>query len=370
MLDGKKLFLKDKSKIFLGYMVKVIIAIVAALIISGIFILFIGVNPFYAFEMLFIGVFGRLFGFGEMLAKATPLLLVGLGVAIAFKGGLTNLGGDGQFLVGAVLATMVGTEIVGLPVPIHMILIVIAGALGGAIWGGIAGFLKAKLNTNEVIMTIMMNYIAIYLFSFLIDNPLRDPSGVLPQSKSIPAVLQIPKLLTGTRANIGILFAIVAVILVYYFINKTVFGYKIRAIGISPKASVYAGINSFRQTVLIMMLSGAFAGVAGMVQVYAIHFRLLDGIAGGVGFSAIVVALLGRLNPFGILLASLFIGGLLAGANSMQATTGVPASIVGIIQAIVILFIIVNQNSKSKILPRLFVRKEFVENESEVVKDE
>ncbi|KAF0092508.1 MAG: simple sugar transport system permease protein [Fusobacteria bacterium] len=365
MINIKKLMLKFKSEALINNLFNITIAIVVALIISGIFILFMGVNPFYAFEMLFYGVFGSVFGIGEMLAKATPLLLVGLGVSIAFKGGMTNLGGDGQFLVGAILATIAGTNIVGLPTPIHMILIVIVAALGGAIWGGIAGFLKAKYNTNEVIMTIMMNYIALYIFSYLIESPLRDPSGVLPQSKSIPIPLQIPKLLTGTRAHIGIIFALILVIIVYLLVNKTMFGYKVKVIGISPKAAVYAGINTFRQTILIMAVSGAFAGIAGMVQVYAIHFRLLDGIAGGFGFSAIVVALLGRLNAYGILIASLFVGALLAGANSMQVSSGVPASIVGITQAVVILLILINQNSKSKFLNKLFSKKE-----REVVQDE
>lgn len=364
MINKDKL-LNNKSKYVISNMLNILSAIIAALIISGIFILFIGVNPFHAFGMLLQGVFGKFFGFGEMLAKATPLLIVGLGVSIAFKGGMSNLGGDGQFLVGAVFATMVGTQIHGLPVPIHMILIVAAAAIGGGLWGGLAGYLKARFNTNEVIMTIMLNYIALYIFSYLIEKPLRDPVGVLPQSRSIPITLQIPKLMTGTRAHIGFLFALAAVFLVYFFINKTVAGYKIRAIGISPKATVYAGVNSFRQTIYIMAISGAFAGIAGMVQVYAIHFRLLDGIAGGFGFSAIVVALLGRLNPFGMLLASIFIGGLLAGANSMQVTTGVPASIVGIIQGIVILFILINQSSKKNIFSKWLKC-----DEREVAKDE
>ncbi len=345
--------IKNKSQIIENtwYNVKKIsIAIIIGAIISGVFIYMIGVNPIEAYGFLIKGIFTRRYGVGEMLVKATPLIFIALGFSISFKAGLTNLGGDGQLIIGALFAILAGTSISGIPVFFHLLLIGSVAMIAGGIWGGIAGFFKAKFNTNEVIMTIMMNYVAAYLVSFLIERPLRDKSAVLPQSEMVPAHLELAKVLEGTRAHIGIIIAIIFAVLVYIFIKKTDFGYRIRAIGFSPPAARYAGINISRQIILSMGLSGALAGLAGMTLVYGTTFRVLDGMAGGMGFTAIVVAILGRTNPFGIILAALLIGGLSAGGNSMQVQIGVPAAIIQILQGLIIFFIVIGYSDKKSII--------------------
>ena len=328
--------------------VTILLSILAAFLITGFFIKTIGASPLQAFLALISGIFGRIYGIGEMLVKATPLLIIGLGVAIAFKAGLTNLGGDGQFYMGALAAVWVGTTFSGIPVFIHIVLIIISAAIAGAIWGGIAGFLKAKLNTNEIIMTIMMNYVATYFVSYLVHNPLKDPNGFLPQTRQIASQLQLPQIIPNTRSNLGILIGLVLAVVVYILLSKTIWGYRIRAVGFSKKASVYAGINTGLYTTAVMAVSGAFAGVAGMVEVYGIHYRVLDGISPDYGFTAMVVALLGRLHPAGIIIASLFMGSLLVGANSMQVSMKVPSSIVYITQSLVILLIIIGRSLEGK----------------------
>ena len=327
----------------------IILAIILAFIVSGIFIAFFGANPFLAFYSMGKGVFGRVNGIAEMMVKATPLLIIALGVAIAFKGGLINLGGDGQFHMGALAATWVATTFIGIPLVLHIILILLSAAMAGGIWGGIAGFLKAKLGTNEVIMTIMMNFVALYFMSYLVYGPLKEPGAFIPQSKLIASSLRLFPIIPNTRAHFGIVIAIVLAVVAFIFISKTVWGYRINAVGYSPKAANYAGINTKFYTTLILALSGAFAGLAGMVEVFGIHFRLLDGINPSFGFTAIVVALLGRLHPLGIIIASLFMGALTVGANSMQVTMEVPVSIFYIIQSLVILFMLIGFSLKPKL---------------------
>lgn len=344
---------KESSSLFKYYVKKlqvdfiiIFLAIAVAFAVSGIFIEILGANFLSAFYAMLHGVFGRIYGIGEVLVKATPLILVALGVAIGFKGGLTNLGGDGQFYMGALAAVWVGITFQGIPSALHLALIIAAAAFAGAIWGGVAGFLKARLNSNEVIMTIMMNYIATYFVSFLVHGPLKEPGGYIPQTKQIAKALHLFPIIPRTRAHYGIVIALIAVVLVYVILSKTIWGYRIKAVGLAPKASIYAGINTGIYTTVTLALSGAFAGIAGMVEVYGIHFRLLDGISPGFGFTAIVVALLGKLNPFGIVLASLFIGILTVGANSMQVTMEVPVSIVYITESLVILFMLLGYGIK------------------------
>lgn len=350
LLTMKKYWQRIQAEVLI-----IIIAILVSFVITGIFISAVAANPLQAIHSFLRGIFGRIYGIGEILVKATPLLLIGLGVSIAFKGGLTNLGGDGQFYMGALAATWVGVTFSGIPTFIHMLLIIISAIIAGAFWGGIVGFLKAKLNINEVIMTIMMNYVSMYFVSFLNHGPLKDPNGYLPQTRQLAKNLRFIQIIPNTRAHFGILLGLVAAVFIYIFLSKTILGYRIKAVGISKKASIYAGINTDLYTIMIMALSGAFAGVAGMVEVYGIHYRLLDGISPDYGFSAVVVALLGKLHPIGILIASMFMGSLLVGANSMQVSMKIPVSIVYITQSLVILFMLIGRNLEidwpKKLLP-------------------
>ncbi len=323
-------------------------SLLISLAICALFLRFAGSNPITAYKALFMGVFGSVYGIGEALAKAVPLILIGIGVAIGFRGGLTNLGGDGQFYWGAIASIYIAIIGHGLPLPLLAILSWLGGCIAGGLWGALAGFLKAYLNANEVITTIMLNYIATLFISFLVHGPLKEPGGYIPQTQPVPSALHLPQIISGTRAHAGLLVAIIALVIYYVFIWKTVYGYRLKATGFSSKGARYAGINTQGYNILTLFLSGAFAGLAGVVEVYGIHYRVLEGISPGYGFTAVVVALLGRFHPIGILLAALLLAALTVGSNFMQVAMGVPVSLVQIIQSLIIVFVLWGESSKRR----------------------
>ncbi len=337
MPDNKS---KTQSKL-LANVLMIAISIVSAFLVSVVFISALGVNPFTAYGAMIKGAFGRINGLLEILAKSTPLIIIGLGVSIASKGGLSNLGGDGQFYMGAISSICVGLYLPGhLPPLLIWTLAFLAGVLGGGIWGMIAGFLKARFNTSEVIITIMMNYVALYLVAWLVAGPLEAPGGI-PQTRALDAAYHFPKLMQGSRAHGGIAVGLIAAVLVWLIMKKTVLGYRIETVGAAPKAAVYGGINTRAYTVLILFIAGAFAGVAGMVDVYGAHYRVLEGITTNFGFTAMLIALLAKLNPLAVVLGSLFISTLTVGANAMQIQMNIPTSIVNVVQSLIIFFILI-----------------------------
>lgn len=317
------------------------VAVAAAFVVSLVFIAALGVNPFEAYVKMISGAFGRWSNIFEILAKATPLIIMGLGVSVAVKGGLSNLGGDGQFYVGAICSVCVGLYLPQtLPTPVIWIAAILVAVVTGGLWGGLAGYLKSRFNTSEVIITIMLNYVAEYLVSWLVSSPLQAPGGI-PQTRALDKAYQLPKLMTGSRAHWGILVVVVLVILVHFVFRRTALGYRIEAVGAAPDAAVYGGINRKVFSVLILFISGAFCGLAGMVEVYGTYYRVLDGITTSFGFTAMLIALLAHLNPIAVVLGSLFISVLTVGANSMQIALNVPTSIVNVIQSLIIIFILV-----------------------------
>jgi ABC-type uncharacterized transport system permease subunit len=319
----------------------VAIAIVAAFLVSLVFIAALGADPIAAYIKMFTGVFGKKSGIFEVLAKATPLIIMGLGVSIAARGGLSNLGGDGQFYVGAICAVCVGLYLPAtLPAPLIWVLAIIVAIIAGGIWGGLAGWLKARFNTNEVIITIMLNYVGLYIVSWLVSGPLEAPGGI-PQTLALPEQYYLPKLMTGSRAHWGILLAFVLAVAVKFLFKKTTVGYRIEAVGSAPNAATYGGINQKFYGVLILFISGAFCGVAGMIEVYGTYYRVLEGITSSFGFTAMLIALLGKLDPYAVILGSLFISVLTVGANSMQIAMNVPTSIVNVIQSLIIVFVLI-----------------------------
>ncbi len=319
----------------------ILLSILAAFLVSVVFIAALGVNPLATYWAMLKGAFGRPAGILEILAKATPLLIIGLGISLAQKGGLANLGGDGQFYIGAICSICVGLFLpAGTPTLLVWVLAFLLGVLGGGAWGALAGFLKAFFGTSEVIITIMLNYVALYLVAWLVAGPLQAPGGI-PQTRALPDVYHFPKLLQGSRAHWGILLGLAAAVLVWFIMRKTVLGYRIEAVGAAPKAAVYGGIHTKGYTVFILFLAGAFAGVAGMVEVYGSVYRVLEGITTNFGFTAMLIALLAQLNPFAVILGSLFISSLTVGANAMQIQMNVPTSIVYVVQSLIIFFILV-----------------------------
>lgn len=332
-------------------------AILMAFLISALFILFLKVSPVDAFWAILKGAFGTPYGISEVLAKAIPLLIMSIGVTLAFKGGLSNLGGDGQFYFGALASVLVGLYCTGLPYPLRILLAMLVAALAGGMWGGLAGWMKAQLHTSEVIITIMLNYVAIFFVGFLINGPFIAPGGI-PQTRSLDVGLQFPKLVSGTRVHAGLFLAIAIVVAVWWIMAKTVPGYKIQTVGCSPAAARYAGISTKRYYTTIMLASGGIAGIAGMVEVYGVHYRVLDGISGSFGFTAVLVALLGKLHPAGIVVGSLAVSVLAVGANSMQITMAVPTAIATVVQSLLIFFMLIAPAVQEKVSKWLEARKQ------------
>lgn len=319
-----------------------ILAIVCGLLFG--FIILLASNPSQAvngFLMIVQGGFtDGMKGVGDVLYYSTPIIMTGLAVGFAFKTGLFNIGASGQFTAGAFAAVYVGVKWTFLPAGIHWLVALIAAVLAGALIGSIPGILKAFFNVNEVISAIMMNYIGMYLVNLLIRNNIYDQ--LKNQSMDVAASAKLPKagmdkLFPGTSINIGIIIAILCVILIYIILNKTTFGYELKACGLNPDASKYAGINEKRNIVLSMVISGALAGLGGALLYLAgsgKYLQVLDVIAPE-GFSGISVALLGLSNPIGILFAGLFIGHITVGGYNMQLFDFASEAIDIIIAAIV-----------------------------------
>lgn len=276
----------------------------------------------------------------ETLTIATPLIFAGLGVALAFRVGLFNIGAQGQIILGATLAGWVGFTL-DLPVGIHLIVAVIAGIIGGALWGGIAGFLKARRGAHEVIVTIMLNYIAVYLLLYLLSTPsFQRPGSNNPLSEPVAESAAYPLMFGDSfRLHWGFVLALGAVAFTWWLLNRSTTGFEMRAVGANPVAAKTAGINVGRAYLLSMVIAGALAGLAGTAQILGTERSLSGGIAASFGFDAITVALLGRSNPIGTLFAGLLFGALRAGGVGMQANTGIPIDIVLVVQSFIVLFI-------------------------------
>ena len=341
-----------------------ILAVLIALFLGGIVMLTTGVELpriGVAFAALFTGAIGSVNAISETLTAAAPLTLAGLGIALAFRAGLFNIGAEGQLILGGLAATTVGFAVTGLPIWIHLPLALLAGALVGAMWAALAGWLKAATGAHEVITTIMLNLIAMQLLGYLLRNPpIQKPGRSDPISQSILTSAELPRLLSwldpGLRVHAGILLVVVAVVVVYWLLFRTTIGFEFRSSGSNPEAARYAGMRSGLIIVLVMACSGALAGVAGANQVLGVLGRASPGFSGGAGFNAIAVALLGRSHPAGVLLAGLLFGALEAGGRQMQAAANVRIDLIAIIQALIIVFVAAPLLVRS-IFPFFFPRK-------------
>jgi len=277
--------------------------------------------------------------FSESLVIATPYIFAGLAVALGFRGGLFNIGAEGQLFVGGLASVYIGYSISGLPRYVHLPLALLAGMLAGAIWGAIPGLLKARTGAHEVINTIMMNYIAFRLTDHLLQGPMARPDR-LPITPEIKPSAYLPSLLPRpVRLHVGFFLALATAAVVYWFLWKTTRGFEIRMVGANPRAARYAGVHIIATTVLTMALSGALAGLAGANQVLGLDHRMVRAFSTGYGFDSIALALLGNSHPLGVVLSSLLFGFLRGGAARMQSVANVPVEIIRIIQGIVIVFV-------------------------------
>ena len=279
----------------------------------------------------------------QTLTNATPLIAAGLGVALAFRAGLFNIGGQGQMLVAAAAAGWIGFGVTGLPFPWHMLLCLVAGIAAGALWAGIAGLLKARTGAHEVIVTIMLNYVAFYLLSYFLATPglMQAPGSANPKTPPMQDSAVLPPLL-GEQYNLhwGFVLSLLAVVGVWWLLNRSSAGFSFRAVGENPKAARVAGIDVSRTTVLVMLIAGGLVGLAGTQQVLGtVTTGFGADIDAGIGFDAITVALLGGSSPWGVLGAGILFGGFKAGGSAMQAAQGIPIEIVLVVQSLIVLFI-------------------------------
>jgi ABC-type uncharacterized transport system permease subunit len=337
-----------KKKINLAPALLPVLSIIFALLIGAILIASQGKNPIEAYGFLLKGAFGNKGSIGETLVKTLPLILTGLGVTFAYQCGVFNIGAEGQLMMGALGATWFGLTFKFLPATILLPVCLLGAFLFGVLWGAIPGYLKAKKGLNEIINTILLNYVAIQLVSWAVKGPLRE-KGPFPQTPLLVQGAWLPKIWHGTRLHAGVFVGIMCAILVYYFLFHTAYGYKLRVVGLNRHAAEYAGINVPFNFIMALAISGGLAGLAGAGEILGIQHRLMDGLSSGYGFDGIAVALIAQLNPFGVLLASLLFGALRAGANTMQRAVGIPTSIVDIIQGLIIFFVVASttiQNSK------------------------
>ncbi len=326
-----------------------VLAFLAALLVGAAILLAMRVNPLAALGALFQGAFGSLNAAADTAVRATPLAFIGLGICIAFRAGALNIGGEGQLVAGAVAAAALALGLARLPGWILAPLALAGGALAGAVWGALPGLLRAHLKVNEILSTIMMNYIAVNGLNYLLRGPLMDPREVqlrsfIPQTARFVRAVDLPRL-APTRLHLGAALAVLLAAAVFVLLWRTTVGFRLRVVGANPVAARGAGIDVKRYTVLAMLLAGLAGGLGGAVEALGVHHRLFTdgstfGFTGGAGFNGIVAALFGRLNPLGTLPASLLLGALLTGANRMQRALQVPASLVGALNGLIVLFVV------------------------------
>jgi ABC-type uncharacterized transport system permease subunit len=326
-----------------------LLATLAALGVFAVILMTLGANPVEAYGALIEGAVGSPNAIADTLVKATPLLLIGLGTCIAFRGGVVNIGGEGQLVVGAIAATLLGLLYPEAPGYVIIPLAMLMGFLAGAVWGAIPGALKAYFNVNEILSTIMMNQIAVQGMNFLLRDAMIDPvqleaASRIPQTARLAKEFDLPRLIP-TRLHLGALLAVIVAILVYIFLWRTTIGYRIRAVGLNADAARYAGINVKRYVVLSLLLSGALGGLAGAVQVYGVSHRMFTdgsaaGFTGSAGFNGIVAALFGQLHPLGTIPAAILFGALLVGANKLQRVVQVPSALVTALNGLVVVFVV------------------------------
>ncbi len=306
-------------------------AIMATLILCGGLIVLAGANVFEAYGVLFASALDSKFNIVETVVKATPLVLTGLAVAVAFRAKFWNIGAEGQFLIGAMAAVFVGTQ-EWLPSWTLVPMMIVAGALAGGAWAVMPAVLKTRFKVDDVVTTLLLNFVVFYGMMALLDGPWKDPLSGYPDSPDILAEAEFPILLAATRLHLGVLLAAICAIVVWWLMRFTTLGFAIRAVGENPRASAYAGYNITRVIVLTALISGGLAGLAGVGEAAGLHYQVMAGIATGYGYTGIVIAMLARLNPLGVVPAAIFFAVIITGAEAMSRSTGVPVFLADVIQ--------------------------------------
>ncbi len=314
-------------------------AVVLALVIGTGVLWVSGTNPIAAYGALLSGAFGGTYAISTTLVDSLPLMLVGVGVALTFQAGLVNIGGEAQYVIGCIAAAVVGIAFAHMPAPFHIPLALLAAVAAGALLGLVPGVLKAYLNVNEVVSTLMLSYAAVYFGHYLLEQGPMSVSIYETQSANIAQSAVLPTLVPATQLSWGLFLAPLLAVGMAFFLGRTSTGFGLRMMGKNPKAARYAGVAVAPLTVLAMTLSGALGGLGGGVQILGNYHALFDGFSDNYGFTAFVVALMARNNPYGVLVASLLFGTLASGGAAMQASVGVSPAILDVIEGLIIFFI-------------------------------
>ncbi len=319
----------------------IFVALVASLIVCAVIILTTSqANIGMAFAALFKGAFGNKRAILDTLVQATPLIFTGLATVVAFRGRVWNIGGEGQFVAGAMMAAWISIYLGDLPKVIVLPVILIGSMAGGAAWAAIAGYLRARFGSNEIIVTVMMNYLIQFILSYLLLGPWQAPDSSYLQTISFAENTYLPTFF-NSHLDLGFFLGLIFAVLIYVLLWKLPLGFEIRSIGVNPVAAQYKGVDTKRTIILIMIISGALAGLGGGAILSGVLHRLRLDISVGYGFTGILVAMMGRLNPFGVILAAIFFGAIDNGATFMQIETGVPVALIPTFQGIVLLFLII-----------------------------
>jgi len=315
-----------------------LVAILMAFVVGAIVLQLTGYSPVEAYGAMLRGAFGDTYGIGQTLTHATPIIFTALAFLFAFKSGLFNIGAEGQFLVGALGAAIVGISFERLPAVVHVPLALLVGAIAGGLWGFIPAFLKTRFGAHEVITTMMLSYVALYLTGYMVNYPFKAP-GWVAQTVPISPSAALPRILPPTQLSASIFVAGLLTLGTQYVLRKTTFGFEIRATGLNPDAAQNAGINVDRKLILALVVSGAIAGLGGSGEILGVHRRFIEGFSPGYGWDGLAVALVGGNNPYGAVLAAVLFGALRSGGMIMTRATGVPLDIVFLLRALVILFV-------------------------------
>jgi simple sugar transport system permease protein len=328
-------------------------------------LLALGANPLTAYRALLEGAFGSVEALTNTAVKSVPLLLVGVGICVAFRANVINIGGEGQIVMGGLASTATALALPDLPPAVLIPLVLIAGAVGGGAWGAIPGSLKAYFNVNEILSTIMLNIVAVQVMNYLLAGPLVDDEfsgfSAIPQTERLSPSADLPMLLGDTRLHGGVVVAVLAAVAAYALLWRTGLGFRLRAVGLSRDASAYAGMPVKRTITLALTISGALSGLAGAILVFgsASHRMVTDGTAtgftGSAGFNGIVTALFGGLNPLWTILSAFVFGGLLVGGNAMQIAVQVPTALIVALNGILVVFVVSIEHVRRRARLRLEV---------------
>ena len=319
-------------------------ATVAALgltaMVIGLLVIMVGVSPLDAFSSLYEGAFGSREAALETLVQGTPLILTGLAAAVAFRAGVWNIGGEGQFFAGAIGTWWAYELLTDLPAPLLIVAMFVGAAMAGALWASAASVLLVRYGTNEILTTVMLNFVVLYILSWLLSGPWQSPKTPYFQTERMDEKTYLPRFLDDSRLHWGLAVALLAAVVVYLLTRSTSLGFELRAVGVNKRAAAYKGISVGRTIITVMAISGALAGIAGAVELLGLHHRLQLDIAEGLGFTGIIIALVARLHPAGVVVVAIAFGGLINGATNMQVGTGIPSALVQVIEGVALVFVL------------------------------